>query len=152
MKHDILIELNNISKEINEEYGYVILPGDNYGEPAINSGPCGPFAKAFCEIWNSQFEQKVNIVFVMTPDKNECWHIAVRLPGGELFDGGVGVHKEEKYEDKYFLEGMVKYDDKLMEERSYGLNRKYSRYCPSFSLSEVENIIRKHLNKISQQM
>ena len=36
--------LNALSDEVNQLYGYVKIPGDNFGEPAINSGPCGPFA------------------------------------------------------------------------------------------------------------
>ena len=39
--------LNALSDEVNRLYGYVTIPGDNFGEPAINSGPCGPFANAF---------------------------------------------------------------------------------------------------------
>ena len=39
--------LNELSDEINKLYGYVKIAGDNFGEPAINSGPCGPFANAF---------------------------------------------------------------------------------------------------------
>ena len=39
--------LSELSGEINKLYGYVKIAGDNFGEPAINSGPCGPFANAF---------------------------------------------------------------------------------------------------------
>lgn len=39
--------LNALSDEVNRLYGYVTIPGDNFGEPAINSGPCAPFANAF---------------------------------------------------------------------------------------------------------
>lgn len=31
--------LNALSDEVNRLYGYVTIPGDNFGEPAINSGP-----------------------------------------------------------------------------------------------------------------
>lgn len=39
--------LNHLSDTINNLYGYVKLEGSNFGEPSINSGPCGPFANAF---------------------------------------------------------------------------------------------------------
>lgn len=46
--------LNALSNEINQLYGYVTIPGDNFGEPAINSGPCGPFANTFCVLLIAQ--------------------------------------------------------------------------------------------------
>ena len=55
--------LNALSDEINQLYGYVKLAGDNFGEPAINSGPCGAFANTFLKQWNQRFSEKVNIVF-----------------------------------------------------------------------------------------
>lgn len=42
--------LNELSDEINKRYGYVKIAGDNFDEPAINSGPCGPFANAFFKL------------------------------------------------------------------------------------------------------
>jgi hypothetical protein len=58
MNENVLKLLNKLSKEINELYGYVTIEGDNYGEPAINSGPCGPFANAFYKTWNQKFSEK----------------------------------------------------------------------------------------------
>lgn len=51
--------LGELSDEINKLYGYVKIAGDNFGEPAINSGPCGPFANAFFRLWNLKFPEKV---------------------------------------------------------------------------------------------
>ncbi len=44
MNEKVFKILNRLSKEINSLYGFVSVPGDNFGEPAINSGPCAPFA------------------------------------------------------------------------------------------------------------
>ncbi|HFK8639299.1 TPA: hypothetical protein ACG2L8_001868 [Legionella pneumophila] len=88
-ENNVLNTLNSLSKEINKLYGYVTIAGDNFGEPAINSGPCGPFANAFYKIWNQKFTEKVNIAFIMMKNSDECWHILIRLPNGLLFDGGM---------------------------------------------------------------
>ena len=53
----------------------------------------------------------------------ECWHVAVRLPTGELYDGGVGLHLDKSYNsDKYFIEDMSVYDHDRLEKWSYGLD------------------------------
>lgn len=139
--------LNKISEEINNLYGYVTIEGDNFGEPAINSGPCGPFANTFYNIWNQKFFEKVHIAFIMVKNANECWHIVIRLPNGFLFDGGLGVHSEDSWDKKIFeIEDMVDYDLSLLEEYSGGLNRSYPRYCPDFSIDAITRIINKYLN------
>lgn len=101
-ENNVLNTLNSLSKEINKLYGYVNIAGDNFGEPAINSGPCGPFANAFYKIWNQKFTEKVNIAFIMVKNSDECWHILIRLPNGLLFDGGFGVHNEDKWNKDTF--------------------------------------------------
>lgn len=58
--------LNDLSDHINKLYGNVQVKADNYWERAINSGPCGPFANAFCQAWNKRFKAKVNIGLIMT--------------------------------------------------------------------------------------
>jgi hypothetical protein len=103
-------------------YGYVQIAGDNFGEPAINSGPCGPFANAFLKLWNQKFSKKVNVVFIMVKNSDECWHILIRLPNGLLYDGGHGIHSEKSYNDKFNIEDMVQYNKELMEKGSYGLD------------------------------
>ena len=140
--------LNELSNEINKRYGYVTIAGDNFGEPAINSGPCGPFANVFLKLWNQKLTEKVTIVFIMVKNSDECWHVLIRLPNGLLFDGGCGVHNEEKYKDKFDIEDMLGYDIELLEKRSHGLNRKYPRYCPDFSIEFISDLIRKYLDKI----
>lgn len=140
--------LNDLSSEINALYGYVTEEGDNFGEPSINSGPCGAFAHAFFHCWNQNFSIKVHIVFIKVKNSDECWHVLVRLPNGLLFDGGIGVHDDEKYRDKFIIEDMEEYDEELLEKYSYGLNRKYPRYCPDFSIDVVKKLINKTLSKI----
>lgn len=143
-----IIGLNELSEEVNKLYGFVEVPGDNFGEPSINSGPCGPFANVFYELWNQKFADKVNIVFIMVKNSDECWHILIRLPNGMLFDGGIGVHTEEKYSDKFDIEDMREYDLALLEQRSYGLDRTYPRYCPNFNIKTLRSLIEKFLNKV----
>ena len=142
--------LNNLSEQVNKLYGYVTMPGDNFGEPAINSGPCGPFANAFFKIWNQKFAEKVHIVFIMVKNSDECWHVAIRLPNGLIFDGGLGVHDELMYKDKFDIIDMLDYNLQLLEKHSGGLNRKYPRYCPDFSLDVVTNLIENCLDLIEK--
>ncbi len=140
--------LNNLSEEVNRLYGYVTTEGDNFGEPAINSGPCGPFANAFFQCWNERFSDKVNIVFLMVKNSDECWHVLIRLPNGFLFDGGIGVHDEAYYEGKFDIIDMKNYDLEPLEKHSGGLNRKYPRYCSDFSMEFVTDLIKSHLNSM----
>ena len=70
--------LNALSADINQLYGYVKTTGDNFGESAINSGPCGPFANAFLRMWNQKFNEKAHIVFIMVKNSDKCWHVLVR--------------------------------------------------------------------------
>lgn len=150
-KNNISFLLNSLSNEINKLYGFVDIPGDNFGEPAINSGPCGAFAYAFYTLWNQRFSGKVNIVFIMVKNSDECWHVLIRLPNGLLFDGGHGVHSEDKW-GKFNIEDMLTYDHELLEKYSYGLNRVYPRYCPTFSAHAIEKMINKYLNLIEKNI
>ncbi len=146
-----LILLNELSEQINNLYGFVKIAGENFGEPAINSGPCGPFANVFYTIWNQKFTDKVNIVFIMVKNSDECWHVLIRLPNGLLFDGGFGVHQENKWDkDKFDIVDMLQYNLQLLEKNSGGLNRKYPRYCPNFSIEKVTNLITNCINLIEE--
>ncbi len=131
--------LDGIKIRINDEYGF---EGDT---PRINYGPCGVFADLFHRAWNARFEEKVRICFVMTKDRAECDHVCIRLPGGELYDGGVGVHGGEAYDD-FVVEDMEIYDRALLEKWSYGLDRQYPRFCPKFNRQFVEQVIAEHLD------
>ncbi len=144
--------LNALSDEVNRLYGYVTIPGDNFGEPAINSGPCGAFAHAFLKLWNQKFSEKAHIVFIMVKNADECWHVLVRLPNRLLYDGGHGLHSEDKYSGKFDIVDMVEYDIGLLEKYSYGLDREYPRYCPNFSINTMEGIIGKYLNLIQKNI
>lgn len=125
MKKEIYDELNSLSDEINQLYGFV----DD--TPCINYGPCGVFAYLFYHEWNACIPNKVHICFVMMKDMSECYHICICLPTGELYDGGIGVHTRKEYHD-FVLEDMYEYDHQLLEKWSYGLDRIYPRYCPNF--------------------
>lgn len=143
--------LNNLSEQINKLYGFVTMAGDNFGEPAINSGPCGPFANAFLKVWNQKFSEKVHIVFIMVKNSDECWHVAIRLPNGLLFDGGHGVYDDSSYSDKFEIVEMLEYNLALLEKHSGGLNRKYPRYCPDFSITVVTDLIESYLSLIEKK-
>lgn len=144
----MLEQLNELSQQLNKLYGYVKEPGENYGEPAINSGPCGAFANAFYHIWNRKFTEKVHIVFIMVKNSDECWHVVIRLPNRLLFDGGYGIHDETKYSNRFEIVDMMEYDIDLLEKNSYGLNRTYPRYCPDFSLEIVMDMIEDSLTQL----
>lgn len=134
--------LQNLTDEINAEYGF------HDGIPRINYGPCGVFAKLFYEEWNSLFPEKVNICFILTPNKDECDHVAIRLPAGEIFDGGIGIHTDSEYSEKFIVEDMFDYDEALLEKWSYGLDREYPRFCPDFNRDAMRKIIRSNLRTI----
>jgi hypothetical protein len=142
MNSNAIKALKNIQKEINEEYGF------HEGIPRINYGPCGIFAKIFLDKWNLLFEEKVYICFVMTPSRDECDHIVVRLPSGELYDGGIGIHTDVEYKNKFLIDEMIEYDEQILEKWSYGLDRSYPRFCPSFNRETVEKIIYSNLDHI----
>lgn len=141
-----ILQLNNLSKEINALYGYAEIDGER--EPAINVGPCGPFANTFFHLWNRSFSEKVNMVFIFKINSDKCWHIAIRLPNGSLFDGGVGVHDENYYGDRFYISDMKRFDPTLLEKNSHGLKRSYPRYCATFSVETIESMISKCLRKI----
>src|SRR5688572_32810169 len=129
MSNETAKVLEELKAEIENTFGF----HEELGEARINLGPCAPFAKSFSEAWNARFEQKTHICFVMDKENNECWHTLVRLPGGKLYDGGVGLHTDANYDSARFeIEEMLVYDEALLEERAYGIDRSYSRYCPDF--------------------
>lgn len=136
--------LEKIKDEINQEYGF------HETIPRINYGPCGVFAQIFFKKWNELFINKVHICFVLTKSNDECDHVLIRLPSGELYDGGIGIHTEKEYDSKFLIEEMLKYDEDLLEKWSYGLNRKYPRFCPHFDRNFVEKIIYKNLEQLAQ--
>lgn len=140
--------LNELSDAINKLYGFVTLPGDNFGEPAINSGPCAVFANSFFKLWNQKFSEPVHIVFIMQKNTDECWHTLIRLPNGALYDGGYGVHNEERYGSEFTIIDMYEYNKEVLEKHAYGLEREYPRYCPNFSVDAMERLIATYLEKI----
>lgn len=125
--------------------------GVHENTPRINYGPCGVFAKLFFDAWNKRFTDKVHIVFILMKSHEECWHIALRLPTGELYDGGIGIHQDSDYGENYYIEEMIEYDHALLEKWSYGLDRVYPRYCPNFDKDKLQFLIQSHLDRIRTQ-
>src|SRR6185369_17731698 len=122
--------LNALRDDINSVYGF------RETTPRINLGPCGRFAKAFREQWNARFAEKVNIVFVMSPDRRECYHVLVRLPNGDYYDGGNGVISGPALLEHYIpgttLDEMLDFDFARLDKWSYSLKRTYP-VCPNYS-------------------
>ena len=140
--------LNRLRNEINLTYGF------KDGVPRINLGPCGRFAKEFREQWNARFKRNVNIIFVMTPDGAHCYHVLVRLPDGNYYDGGNGVIPGptllKHYREGTRLDEMVEFDLKLLDKWSYGLGRSYEN-CPNYSDQTTRRIIEGHLSKLPKE-
>lgn len=137
------IVLTDLQNEINQWLGF------HENTPRINYGPCGVFAKLFFDTWNEFFTEKVHIVFILKKSHEECWHIALRLPTGELYDGGVGIHPDKHYSsDEYFIEEMAVYDHERLEKWSYGLDRKYPRFCPEFNKNKLTSLITHQLERL----
>jgi hypothetical protein len=135
--------LDKIKNIINKEYGF------EGNIPRINYGPCGVFSYLFNKEWNSRFSEKVHICFVMTKDSEECDHVCICLPTGELYDGGIGVHTRDSYKD-FIINDMYTYDHDLLEKWSYGLDRTYPRFCPKFNRKFVEKIIADNFNLLQK--
>lgn len=135
--------LDKLKEEVNALLGF------HDDTPRINYGPCGVFAKLFFDAWNNRFSEKVHICFIMTMNHDECDHIVIRLPWGELYDGGVGIHTNALYTEKFLIEDMVTYDHERLEKWSYGLDRIYPRFCPNFDKESISNLIKKHLNHLN---
>lgn len=108
------------------------------------------FAQIFFLKWNELFEQKVHICFVMTPSRDECDHVCICFPTGELYDGGIGIHTRKNYIPKFVIDDMVVYDESLLEEWSYGLDRTYPRFCPDFNRNVVERIVHRNLEDLAR--
>jgi len=132
---NLFYSLNKLASKINAWLGF------HEGIPRINYGPCGVFAYEFMHAWNQKFTEKVHIVFILTQDEVECDHVLVRLPTGELFDGGLGIHHDETYLGKFKIIDMEVYQHELLEKWSYGLDRTYPRFCPNFDRDKMKELI-----------
>ena len=138
--------LNALRDEINANYG------DKAGTPRINCGPCARFAVAFRERWNARFREQINIVCVLSPDRKECGHVALKWADGTCFDGGNGVLSEQKLAALYPnhpIEEMVEFDRKLLDQRVGGIELEYYPECPSYSQELTVKLIEKHLARLA---
>lgn len=130
--------LTKLSETINEKYGFE-------GKiPRINYGPCGIFSYLFYWEWKKQKSEEVTICFALTKDLQECDHIFLMFEDGTLFDGGVGIHSLKAYES-FFVVKMCRYDERLLDEMAYGLDRVFPRFCPMFDQEWTRRKIREAL-------
>ena len=95
INQDIIVLLNKISESINSIYG---LTHD--GNPKINTGNCAVFANEFFMLWNSRFINEVKFGFLSRINLSHPFHVFVKLPNNQLFDGGRGVHQVNTYNKK----------------------------------------------------
>lgn len=139
--------LNQLKDSINSQYGLY------EGAPCVNSGPCGNFANLLYLKWNDRFTEKVNISFIMSADSSECYHVLIKLPNGDYYDGGNGILTKQQliegYEKGMYVIDMLEYDYQLLDEMSYGLEREYPR-CPNYSAEETSEIINFHLDQLKR--
>jgi hypothetical protein len=136
--------LNRLRNAILATYGCL------EGWPRINLGPCGRFARDLRDQWNARFNEKINIVFLMTLDGRECKHIVVRLAEGILFDGGFGVVTDVAMQmilPDIRLDEMADFDRNLLDKWSYGLDRIYPN-CPDYSDDVTRKLIADQLAEL----
>jgi hypothetical protein len=151
IEDDIVDLLNQLRDAVNAQFGYW------QGQPRINLGPCGRFAKVFYDRWNARFEDKVTITFLMRQGGDYCYHVLVRLPDGRYYDGGNGVMSAEQLlatiDDGYDgqIEEMPVFDLATLEARSYGLTRTY-RACPNYSDDVVAELVETCLHRLTASM
>jgi hypothetical protein len=138
--------LNRLRNAINAQYGYC------EGVPRINLGPCGRFARAFHECWNARFREQINIAFVILNDGDHCYHVLVKLPDGNYFDGGNGVISQRALLMLFAnsrIDEMMEFDLQLLDQRSFGLNRDYPQ-CPNYSDGTTAQLIESHLTALAE--
>jgi len=137
--------LNALRADINATYG------DMRGTPRINCGPCTRFALAFREEWKARFGDELNLVCVLSPDKSECGHVALKLPDGSYFDGGNGVMSPQQLMrmfPSYSVEEMVPFDLERLDRLVGGIHHEHYQHCPGYSDELTASIIEKHLSRL----
>ncbi|SRR5258708_15734801 len=138
--------LEQIQSAINSKYGF------KNGIPSVNMGPCGPFAKAFFEIWNGLFSEKVIICFLFEKGTTKCAHCFLKLPSGDYYDGGNGIVKAESIDKlispDFVIEEMNEYDEAELDKNAYGLNRAYPQ-CSTYDHEHTKEVIEKYLSESS---
>jgi hypothetical protein len=135
--------LNGLRDEINANYGYMLN-----GTPRINCGPCARFAIAFRERWNAQFHEQVTLACVLSHDRKDAGHVAIRFADGYYYDGGNGVMTEQQLQALYPshpIEEMVEFDQNLLDQRVGGLDRDFYSECPNHSEDLTVELIEKYL-------
>lgn len=139
--------LNQLKDSINSQYGLY------EGAPCVNSGPCGNFANLLYNKWNNRFNEKASISFIMSADSSECYHVLIKLPNGDYYDGGNGILSKQQliegYEKGMYIIDMIEYDYQLLDKMSYGLEREYPR-CPNYSVEKTSEIIDFYLDKLKR--
>jgi len=139
--------LNRLSAEVNRRFGYVD------GLPAIDLGPCGPFALEFTQAWNLRFADAARLSYVIDPATGECLHVVSRLGRHVYFDGGFGVLGRNGLQARFpgsLIDDRVEFDLELLNLRAYGLFRPYER-CPYYDHQLARGLIIEHLDELAAQ-
>lgn len=147
--HELYIKvLNELRDEINLYYGMKVIP-------RVSLGPGGRFAKTFYDQWNSRFNNKIKIAFVMYSGGRYCQQVIIRLPDGKYFDPVYGITSEQALLkllglNNQTIEVMAVFNLKLLEKRSKIFETNYPE-CPNYSDSTTENLINKYLTLLSKK-
>jgi hypothetical protein len=92
----------------------------------------------------------VTIAFVMSnSNASNCFHVLIKLPGDDYFDGGNGVMAGKFLATLYpdgHIEEMTHFDFELLDRRSYGLGREYPE-CPNYSDEFTRRAIEQRLSE-----
>jgi tetratricopeptide (TPR) repeat protein len=158
VKKNILIDINTIkhlnklSEDTNKLYGTYYKKNNKKKYYAVNMGACGIFANEFYMQWNSRFENQVKFVLIKLQINNDGVHTLIELPNKDLFDGGNGVHKYDKYDfSKLKLTIMEKYNLETLDKNTWGLRITERDYCPNISVNKISLLIAKYLDDIYYQ-
>lgn len=136
LKNEKIKVQNRIKDCINTEYGF------HDGLPAINLGPCGPFAKLFYQEYNKRFEEKAIICFVIAKTSGDCVHCCIRFHDGNFFDGGNGFVLKEEVEEwlithNFYLEEMFNYNEEQLEKERIALTGN-TNFAPPTAILELK--------------
>ena len=100
-------------------------------------------------LWNSRFINEVKFGFLTRIKRSHPFHVFIKLPNNQLFDGVQGVHQVNTYNKKNTeLIIMEKYNLETLDKYSWGIVSFKNRKLPEFSRREASEIISKYLDEI----
>jgi hypothetical protein len=140
--------LNELRDDINANYGYM-----SNGTPRINCGPCARFAVAFREQWKTRFRKEVTLECVLSQNRKDAGHVAIKFSDGSYYDGGNGIMTEQQFKalfPNHPIEEMVEFDRHKLDQWVGGLDHDRYPECPDYSEDLTVKIIEKHLARLAR--